>query len=68
MFNLWYLIGFISMIIAKGMTSNSQLVMRLEKSSVERLSVFFMSYKTRLEKLSWFDDIFEKYILKFKSV
>jgi hypothetical protein len=68
MFNLWYLIGFISMIIAKGMTSNSQLVMRLEKSSVERLSVFFMSYKTRLEKLSWFDDISEKYILKFKSV
>ena len=62
------MIGFISMIIAKGMTSNSQLVMRLEKSSVERLSVFFMSYKTRLEKLSWFDDIFEKYILKFKSV
>jgi hypothetical protein len=62
------LIGFISMIIAKGMTSNSQLVMRLEKSSVERLSVFFMSYKTRLEKLSWFDDISEKYILKFKSV
>jgi hypothetical protein len=68
MFNLWYLIGLISMIIAKGMTSNSQLVMRLEKSSVERLSVFFMSYKTRLEKLSWFDDISEKYILKFKSV
>jgi hypothetical protein len=68
MFNLWYLIGLISMIIAKGMTSNSQLVMRLEKSSVERLSVFFMSYKTRLEKLSWFDDISEKNILKFKSV
>jgi len=36
---------------AKGMTSNSQLVMRLEKISVERLTYFYELIKLNLENL-----------------
>jgi hypothetical protein len=36
---------------AKGMTSNSQLVMRLEKISVERLTYFYELIKLDLENL-----------------